>query len=134
LTNKQYADYDVYIGGLLNNPQKKIAGAGNEPASAIPYQTRPWWRERSQIMARTRSPEHPMPPEGSWIKYQLDLRNIKLETVARKANRSTSMVSQVITGVKNSEAVGLALARTLGYATYQDLMEAASTQAKGGAA
>jgi hypothetical protein len=75
-----------------------------------------------------------MPPEGSWIKYQLDLRNIKLEDVAQKAYRSVSMVSQVITGVKNSEAVGLALARTLGYATYQDLMEAARLQAKGGAA
>jgi ribosomal protein L31E len=75
-----------------------------------------------------------MPPEGSWIKYQLDLRNIKLETVARRANRSISMVSQVITGVKNSDIVGLALAKTLGYATYQDLMEAARLQVKGGAA
>jgi hypothetical protein len=75
-----------------------------------------------------------MPPEGSWIKYQLDLRNIKLEAVARKAHRTISMVSQVITGVKNSEAVGSALAKTLGYATYQDLMEAARLQAKGGAA
>jgi hypothetical protein len=75
-----------------------------------------------------------MPPEGSWIKYQLDLRNIKLETVAKKANRSTSMVSQVICGVKNSEKIGSALARILGYATYKDLMEAASAQSKGGAA
>jgi hypothetical protein len=75
-----------------------------------------------------------MPPEGSWIKYQLDLRNIKLEDVARKAHRSISMVSQVITGVKNSEAVGLALAKTLGYASYKDLMEAASRAQEGGAA
>jgi hypothetical protein len=75
-----------------------------------------------------------MPPEGSWIKYQLDLRNIKLEAVAKKARRTISMVSQVICGVKNSEAVGLALAQTLGYATYKDLMEAACLQAKGGAA
>ena len=85
-------------------------------------------------MQRTRSPEHPMPPEGSWIKYQLDLRNIKLEAVAKKASRSVSMVSQVITGVKNSEAVGMALAKTLGYATYKDLLDAASQQSKGGAA
>ncbi|MDR1949156.1 MAG: hypothetical protein LBQ38_07175 [Spirochaetaceae bacterium] len=85
-------------------------------------------------MARTRSPEHPMPPEGSWIKYQLDLRNIKLEAVAQKAHRTVSMVSQVITGVKNSEAVGLTLAQMLGYATYKDLMEAASIETKGGAA
>jgi ribosomal protein L31E len=75
-----------------------------------------------------------MPPEGSWIKYQLDLRNIKLEAVAKKAHRTISMVSQVITGVKNSEAVGLALAKTLGYATYKDLMETAHLQVKGGAA
>jgi hypothetical protein len=75
-----------------------------------------------------------MPPEGCWIKYQLDLRNIKLEDVAKKAHRSVSMVSQVITGVKNSEAVGLALARALGYAAYRDLMEAAYAQSKGGAA
>ena len=83
---------------------------------------------------RTRSPEHPMPPEGSWIKYQLDLRNIKMEAVAKKAHRSISMVSQVIAGVKNSDAVGLALARMLGYASYKDLMEAAYLHAKGGAA
>ena len=85
-------------------------------------------------MARTRSSENPMPPEGSWIKYQLDLRNIKLEAVAKEAKRTVSMVSQVITGVKNSDAVGLALARTLGYATYKDLMDAASLASKGGAA
>jgi hypothetical protein len=75
-----------------------------------------------------------MPPEGAWLKYQLDLRNIKLEAVAKKAHRTVSMVSQVLTGVKNSEAVGLALAQMLGYATYKDLMNAAYTQTKGGAA
>jgi hypothetical protein len=75
-----------------------------------------------------------MPPEGSWIKYQLDLRNIKMEAVAQKARRTISMVSQVISGVKNSDAVGLALAQMLGYASYKDLMEAARLQAKGGAA
>jgi ribosomal protein L31E len=75
-----------------------------------------------------------MPPEGSWIKYQLDLRNIKLEAIAKKASRSISMVSQVLTGVKNSEAVGLALAQTLGYASYKELMDAAYRQTKGGVA
>jgi hypothetical protein len=44
------------------------------------------------------------------------------------------MVSQVITGVKNSDAVGFALAEMLGYPAYKDLMEAARLQAKGGAA
>jgi hypothetical protein len=75
-----------------------------------------------------------MPPEGSWLKYQLDLRNIKLEAVAKKADRSVSMVSQVICGVKKSEKVETALAWMLGYAAYNDLMEAASAQSKGGAA
>ena len=82
-------------------------------------------------MARTRSSNNPMPPEGSWLRYQLDLRNVKLKEVARKANRTVSMVSQVITGVKNSETVGLALAETLGFATYKDLMDAAYRQSKG---
>jgi len=85
-------------------------------------------------MQRTRSSKNPMPPEGSWIKYQLDLRNIKLEAIAKKANRTVSMVSQVITGVKNSEAVGLALAQILGYTTYKELMDAAWRETKGGAA
>jgi hypothetical protein len=75
-----------------------------------------------------------MPPEGCWIKYQLDLRNIKMEDVAKKARRSVAMVSRVVCGVKKSKKVESALARILGYATYQDLMEAASAQSKGGAA
>jgi hypothetical protein len=75
-----------------------------------------------------------MPPEGSWIKYQMDLRNIKMDAVARRAGRSLSLVSSVIRGIRNSKAVGTALARMLGYATYQDLMEAASAQSRGGAA
>jgi hypothetical protein len=75
-----------------------------------------------------------MPPEGSWIKYQMDLRNIKMDAVARKANRSLSLVSSVIRGIRNSKAVGTALAQMLGYPSYQDLMDAASAQPKGGAA
>jgi len=76
-------------------------------------------------MARTRSVKNAMPPEGSWIKYQLDLRNIKLEEVAKKANRSLSMVSQVITGVKKSEAVGETLAQMLGYVSWSHLYKKA---------
>ncbi|MDR0487220.1 MAG: hypothetical protein LBG91_03125 [Treponema sp.] len=52
----------------------------------------------------------------------------------RKANRSVSMVSQVIAGVKNSDAVGKALALMLSYASYEDLMDTAYRQTKGGAA
>jgi len=85
-------------------------------------------------MARTRSSKNTMPPEGSWLKFQLDLRNIKLEAVAQKARRSVSMVSQVITGVKNSESVKITLAKLLGYASYEDLLEEAQRQTKRGAA
>jgi hypothetical protein len=75
-----------------------------------------------------------MPPLGCWIKYKLDLRNIKLDAVAKKAHRSVSMVSLVLRGIKNSKAVEKALADLLGYASYTDLQAAASAQAKGGAA
>jgi hypothetical protein len=62
-----------------------------------------------------------MPPEGCWIKYQLDLRNIKLEAVAMKAHRSVSMVSQVICKTRHSEAVEAVLAEMLGYPAFKDL-------------
>jgi hypothetical protein len=74
-----------------------------------------------------------MPPEGAWIKYQLDLRNVKLEAVAGKANRSVSMVSRVICGIKNSARVEKALAELLGYPSFEALM-AAALHSKGGAA
>jgi hypothetical protein len=74
-----------------------------------------------------------MPPEGAWIKYQLDLRNIKLKMVAEKANRSTSMVSHVICGNKNSARVEKALAEMLGYPSFSAL-KAAGRHSKGGAA
>ena len=85
-------------------------------------------------MARTREADNPMPPEGSWIKYRLDLRNIKFEEIAQKAGRSIALVSQVISGERRSEKVGAALAEALGFATYKDLMDAASLHTKGGAA
>jgi ribosomal protein L31E len=75
-----------------------------------------------------------MPPEGCWIKYQLDLRNIKLEDVAKKAHRSISMVSQVICGVKKSEKVEKVLAEMLGYPSSTHLWAEAFRNSKGGAA
>jgi hypothetical protein len=76
-----------------------------------------------------------MPPEGCWLKYQLDLRNIKLETVARKAHRSVSMVSRVISGVNKSKNVEKALAEMLGYPSYKHLWaDAFLNSRKGGAA
>jgi hypothetical protein len=85
-------------------------------------------------MPRTRSAKNIMPSEGCWIKYQLNLRNIKLEAVAKKANCSVPTISEVICGVKNSKRVGKALAEILGYDSFGDLIAAAATQSKGGAA
>jgi hypothetical protein len=72
-------------------------------------------------MARSRSFENPMPPEGCWIKYQLDLRNIKLEAIAKKAGRTVATVSRVICKIRHSEAVEAVLAEILGYPTFKDL-------------
>jgi len=75
-----------------------------------------------------------MRPEGSWIKFRLDLLNVKYVEVAAKANRSVTFVSEVIRGVKNSKAVGAALAQILGFPSYEELLEAARRGAKAGAA
>jgi hypothetical protein len=85
-------------------------------------------------MPRTRAPRNVTPPEGCWIRYQLNLRNIKLQNVALKAGRAESTVSQVICGIKNSERIGQALADLLGYPSFEALTAAAAAQTKGGAA
>jgi len=72
-------------------------------------------------MARSRSFDNPMPPEGCWIKYQLDLRNIKLETIAKKAGRTVATVSRVICRTRHSDAVEAVLAEMLGYPSYKHL-------------
>jgi len=82
-------------------------------------------------MARTRSRDNPMSPEGCFIKYRLELLNIKYEDIAKKAHRSTPFVSQVICGVRRSEKVESALAALLGFATFKELIYAARQQSKG---
>ena len=72
-------------------------------------------------MARSRSFENPMPPEGCWIKYQLDLRNIKMDAIAKKAGRTVATVSRVISKTRHSEKVEAVLAEMLGYPAYKDL-------------
>jgi hypothetical protein len=62
-----------------------------------------------------------MPPGGCWIKYQLDLRNIKLEAIAKKAGRMVATVSRVICRTRHSEKVEAVLAEMLGYPSYKDL-------------
>jgi len=80
-------------------------------------------------MARSRSFENPMPPEGCWIKYQLDLRNIKLDAIAKKAGRTVATVSRVICRTRNSEKAEAALAEMLGYSSWKELWAAALVNA-----
>ena len=65
-------------------------------------------------MAQKRSFEQPMPPESCWIKYQLDLRDIKYDEIAEKARRTTAFVSMVICRKRKSEIVEAILAEMLG--------------------
>jgi transcriptional regulator with XRE-family HTH domain len=85
-------------------------------------------------MPRTRAAKNITPPEGCWIRYQLNLRNIKMEDIAKKAGCSIPTVSEVINGVKNSKRVAKTLADMLGYTGFEALLAAASAQARGGAA
>jgi transcriptional regulator with XRE-family HTH domain len=64
------------------------------------------------------------PRKGCWIKYQLNLRNIKYKTVAEKAGVSEEMITQVIKGRKNSEKVKRALTEVLGYSSFEALIAA----------
>jgi hypothetical protein len=60
----------------------------------------------------------------------LDLRNIKLDAVAKKAGRSVPLVSLVVCGVRRSEKVEAALAEMLGYPSWQHLWAAAMVNAE----
>jgi len=75
----------------------------------------------------------PNSPESSWIRYQLDLRNITYDVVAEKARRTAAFVSLVISRKRNSESVEAALAETLGYPSFKHLWAAAFVNAERGA-
>jgi len=64
------------------------------------------------------------PRTGCWIQYQLKLRNITLEPVARKANVTAGMVTHFLKGRKNSEKVKKALTEVLGYESFEKLIAA----------
>jgi lambda repressor-like predicted transcriptional regulator len=81
-------------------------------------------------MARSRSVDNPMPLEGCWIKYQLDLRNIKLEAVAKKAGCTVATISRVINRTRHSEKAEAVLAEMLGYTSYKELWAAAFINAE----
>jgi len=62
------------------------------------------------------------PREGCWIKYQLDLNKITYKMVADEAGLSENMVSHFLAGRKNSERLKLALAKTLGFSSFDALI------------
>jgi len=72
------------------------------------------------------------PRTGCWLHYQMKLRNLTLETVARKAEVSISMVSQFLKSRKDSERVKGAIADVLGYESFDKLI--AASRGKGGGA
>jgi transcriptional regulator with XRE-family HTH domain len=69
------------------------------------------------------------PQKGCWIQYQLKLRNFTLTTVAQKANVSLGMVSQFLSGRKNSEKVKNAIIEILNYESFEKLIAASHGKA-----
>ena len=64
------------------------------------------------------------PRIGCWIKFQLNLRNLTYEPVAKRANVSEEMITQFLKCRKNSEKVKRALAEVLGYESFEKLIAA----------
>jgi hypothetical protein len=81
-------------------------------------------------MIQKKEIDQPMPPTGCWIRYQLNLRGMILETAAKKAGRSVTLVSRVISGERRSEKVQAVLAEMLGYKSWQHLWAAAMLNAE----
>jgi hypothetical protein len=81
-------------------------------------------------MAQSRSFCHPIPPENCWVKYQLNLRNIKYGEIAKKAHRTEAFVCMVVCGKRRSESVEAVLADALGYPSWKHLWAAAFVRAE----
>ena len=64
------------------------------------------------------------PQTGCWLHYQLKLRNMTLEPVARKAGVSQNMVTHFLKARKNSEKVKKAFAEVLGYPNFEAVVAA----------
>ena len=73
------------------------------------------------MLQGTRSFDKPMSPERCWIKYRLNLNNIKYEEIAQKAKRTAVFVSMVVCGERKSEKVEAVLAEVLGYSSFKEL-------------
>jgi hypothetical protein len=77
------------------------------------------------IMTEKRPFEHPVPPERCWLKYQLNLCNIKYAAIAKVALRTEAFVSLVVCGKRRSKIVEAVLADILGYPSWEKLWAAA---------
>jgi transcriptional regulator with XRE-family HTH domain len=64
------------------------------------------------------------PRKGCWIRYQLNLRRLKLEDIAQRAQVSSGMITHFLNGRKNSDKVRKALADILGYESFEALIAA----------
>jgi transcriptional regulator with XRE-family HTH domain len=66
--------------------------------------------------------------EGYWIKYLMSLRNLTQETIANRAGCTASMVSHILHGRKTSVNVCTALAKALGFRSFDELIVAANRE------
>jgi hypothetical protein len=74
------------------------------------------------------------PEEGCWLQYQLKLNGFTHHTVAKEANVTTSMISQFLLGIKDSNKVRTALCKVLGYRSFESLIQNVPQENEGGAA
>lgn len=71
------------------------------------------------------------PALGKWIGYQMKLRGVTQADVAARAGRKRVTVGNVLSGLISSGAVYNALAETLGYEGFDELLAAAPKEAVG---
>jgi len=82
-------------------------------------------KARGNNSFKTATSAYSLPPEYRWIKLQLFQKNITQTEIARKANCTNQLVSQVICGQRKSEKVKNVIANMLGYESYEQLKIAA---------
>jgi hypothetical protein len=90
---------------------KKLTGGtknrkGGLAGEALPYKEQPMKRDKNFVF---------------WLKYRLATNGYRLRDIAEKTNYCPSMVSRVIRGSKTSPRIDSALARTLGYSSFDAL-------------
>ena len=67
---------------------------------------------------------------GCWIQYQLKLNGYTHEMVALRANRSSNIITQFLTGRKGSIPTQKALCEVLGYKDFNELLAAMPKECK----